>query len=303
MIYEIENKDWYICKICNLKIQDLAKIYGGSNIYFNRVFEKHLLKDHDIDSTEYFSRITTRPKCECNKCNKYTKISKKGAKFLWKRMACGRNSGVIKWSEKAKITRKGIGNPMYGKDSWNKGLTKETCDSLMSVSKSMKERIISSETLNKMSESAKKRIIHGHTGMLHSEYSKELMRQKTLQRIHNGDFKQTKTKPHIQMGEILKELNVEYEEEVIVNNWTFDYFISKYNIYIEVDGDYFHSNPLIYENGPETKTQKRNYYRDNVKNSFCKSNNIILYRFWESDILKNKEKIKCLLKEFLALKK
>lgn len=297
MTYEIEKKDWHICKLCDSKIQDLAKLYGGGNIYFTQVFEQHLIREHKIDKIEYFSKLMTRPICECGKCGKLTKIGKRGARFFWKKLACGLNIGVVKWSEKAKIDRVGKGNPMYGKESWNKGLTKETSSIIKEISDNMMGRTYSNETLNKMSEAAKSRLIHGHTGCLHSEYSKELMRQKTLQRIHNGDFKQTKTKPHIEMGNILKDLNMGYEEEVIVSNWTFDYFIPKYNIYIEVDGDYFHSNPLIYNNGPETKTQKRNHYRDKVKNHFCKINNISLYRFWESDILKNKERVKCLLKE------
>ena len=42
----------------------------------------------------------------------------------------------------------------------------------------------------------------------------------------------------------------------------YDFYLPDSNLIIEVDGDYFHSNPLIYEGKELTPTQKRNiiYY-------------------------------------------
>ena len=39
--------------------------------------------------------------------------------------------------------------------------------------------------------------------------------------IKNGKYKQTKTLPHIRLGKILKELDITYQEEVIVGIFTF----------------------------------------------------------------------------------
>ena len=172
--------------------------------------------------------------------------------------------------------------------------------SLQIVSEKLSNREIRESTKIKQSESAKKRIIHGHSGHKHSKESKEKMRQATMLRIHNGEFKQTKTKPHKEMYSILVKLNIDFREEEIVHSWAFDFYLPKYNTYIEVDGDYFHSNPKLYPNGPITKTQKINAYRDNKKNEFCIVNNLKLIRFWESDILNNKEYIICKLEKLLA---
>jgi G:T-mismatch repair DNA endonuclease (very short patch repair protein) len=119
--------------------------------------------------------------------------------------------------------------------------------------------------------------------------------------IENGDFKQTKTKPHIAFGKILDSLQIKYKEELILSKWSFDFYLFDYDVYVEVDGDYFHSNPKIYPNGPKTKTQNINWYRDIKKNKYCKENNIKLIRFWECDILNDEELIKCRLKESLEL--
>ena len=153
------------------------------------------------------------------------------------------------------------------------------------ISENRKGIVISEETKNKMSVSAKKRKIHGHTGHKHSELNKQKFRENTLRMIQEGKYKQTRTKPHILFYEMLKRINVKFCEECIEQPWIFDFYLPELNYYIEVDGDYFHSNPKIYPNGPKTKTQKINWYRDIKKNEFCTKNNLKLLRFWESDIL------------------
>lgn len=47
-------------------------------------------------------------------------------------------------------SRKGEGNPMYGKDSWNKGLTAETNEILARIGQCTKNRIVSEETREKL---------------------------------------------------------------------------------------------------------------------------------------------------------
>lgn len=297
MCYEISNEEWKICKICNKSIQDLKNIYGGSGIYYTQVFKKHLVIDHNTTLQEYFSTNLSAPKCPCNICDKDAKIIIKGSIFRWG-YVCGRTPGTMKWSEKAKISRLGKNNPMYGKSSWNKNLTSENNEILRMISEKRIGQKSSLETKMKQSESAKKRKIHGHTGKKHSEETKEKYRQNTLNMIKQGKFKQTVTKPHIEMIKILNNLNITFEEEKICHYWCFDFYLPMIDLYIEVDGDYFHSNPKIYPEGPKTKTQKINYTRDIAKNNFCNKNNLILLRFWESDILNNPESIECTLKKY-----
>jgi len=297
MQYDIEKNTWHICKICKKQIKELAKIYGGCGVYYPEVFEKHLLIDHQQSSDLYFTIICNleQPVCSCGICNKPSYIQKSGSKLQWRKLVCGRNKGVLDWSEKAKTERKGKGNPMYRKTPWNNGLTKENSEVMKRTSDKMTGRKASDEQKRKMSEAASKRTIHGHTGHKHSEENKEKFRQNTLKMIKEGKYRQTKSLPHIKLGKILDELGIPYEEEVVVGYFTFDYYLINNNTYIEVDGDYFHSNPKIYPDGPVTKTQKINWYRDIKKNKFCQDKNLPLIRFWECDILTKPEEIKDIL--------
>jgi very-short-patch-repair endonuclease len=301
MCYEIDKNLWHTCKICGLKIQDLAKKYGGGNVYYVQVFKKHLEIDHDLTTDGYFGQYLEKPKCKCGVCQKDSRIVVKSSNFKWKDYICGRNEGQKKWSIEAKETRKGQGNPMYGGEPWNKGLSKDNNESILRISEKRTGWKTPDDVKEKQSIAAKKRKIHGHTGCKHSAKTKELFRQITLERIKRGDFKQTKTKPHLAFEKILKEIEIKYEEEKIVDCWSFDFYLIDYNVYVEVDGDYYHSNPKIYPNGPKTKTQKINWYRDIKKNRFCEKNSLTILRFWECDILNNPEEITCKLKKLLGL--
>ncbi len=304
-MYEIENELWHVCKICESKIKDLAKKYGGCGIYFPNVFIKHLEIDHNITPEEYFEKFSVRPKC-CKDCNKLCDIKKpRSAKMLWKRM-CGRFEGQKEWSEKAKITRKGSGNPMYGKQGWCKGLTSETNESLRIRGLKARGRKTSDETRKKMSEISKKcwqdGKMKGMTGRNHSDKTKEKLRQTTLNSIKRGVFNQLKSKPHIKFKDILNNLSIKFVEEKLISYWSFDFYLIDYDIYIEVDGDYFHSNPNTrWPYGPKSKTQIKVKKNDERKNKFCEENNLNLIRFWENDIMKNTElvieKIKCLVQK------
>ncbi len=292
-----DRKLWMQCKICGYKC------VAGNGRYFRQDFVEHLKTSHNIDLNIYFKDVCGMipPKCPCGICDKPLLInSKASANFRYNLWACGRNDGVMKWSEEAKTTRKGSGNPMFDKTPWNDGLTKDTSDSVMQVSLKMTGRITSDEAKKKQSDSAKKRLIHGHTGCKHTDETKQLFREITLKRMAEGKFKQTKTKPHIEVERILQELGLVYESEKVIGCWSFDIYIPELDFYIEVDGDYFHSNPKFYPNGPKTKTQKINWYRDIKKNKFCEENNLKLARFWECDIINNPEYIK---EEICKLKK
>lgn len=301
MSHEINKTEWSCCKICKKTVNEIKKEIGGKNEYFSSAFSKHLKKDHNLSLSDYFINVIglEDKKCKCGQCGKSVKIKTNGAKIEYNQFACGRNEGLLKWSEEAKENRKGDKNPMFNKNPWNKNETKESSESLNIVSKKLTGRKIREETKQKQSNSAKNRLIHGHTGHKHSEYSKQLIRNSTLKRIKNKEFKQTNTKPHKLFKDILYSLDIKFEEECIVGFYNLDFYLPKFNIYIEVDGDYFHSNPKFYPNGPESKTQKKNHTNDQRKNKFFNDNKLTLIRYWEFDIINNKEEIICSLKKLL----
>jgi very-short-patch-repair endonuclease len=302
MNYSISKDLWHTCQICKLSIQELAKKYGGSGIYYTDVFKKHLEFDHNMTELDYFMIYDNQPICKCGICNKPSNICSSRNPFKWREYMCGRFPELLEWSKKAKESRKGSGNPMYQQKPWNKGLDKNSHPSIMSSSVKNQDKKISDESKQKMSIAAKKRKVHGHTGHKHSQKTRERLRESTLSLINKGVFAQLKSKCHLGIRDILLELKLNFEEEKILECWSFDFYVVDYNLYIEADGDYFHSNPRIYPDGPKTKTQKINWYRDIKKNKYVIENNIKLIRFWESDILNNQESIKCKLKELLQLK-
>jgi len=308
---KIEKNFWNKCFLCNKNLHEIKKFYGGSNVYFSKAMAQHIVS-HKISLEDYFEKIVKiiRPICKCGECNKKTKIilrNKNKNGFFWKEYACGRYEGSKKWSKDAKISRIGKNNPMFGKKPWNLGMNKKNSEYGKKMSLYRIGKKTSKESKNKQSISAKKRLIHGHTGIKHSEFSKKLMSIATLNRIKKGAFKHTKTKPHLLMKSILQKLKLNFEEEKIIECWIFDFWLKDYNLFIEVDGDYFHVNPKIYPNGPKTNTQKINFYRDKVKNKFCLDNKLKLIRFWESDILNNEgiiiKEIQCSLNQSCQLKK
>ena len=69
---------------------------------------------------------------------------------------------------------------------------------------------------------------------------------------------------------------------------------------IEVDGDFYHCNPLKFEK-PTYDVQKITILNDNYKNELCKKHNITLIRYWEKDINERPEWVISDLKNKLGL--
>lgn len=80
------------------------------------------------------------------------------------------------------------------------------------------------------------------------------------------------------------------EKVFLSGRFRVDFLLSN-NIIIEVQGDYWHSNPLFYDYHNLTETQWKNYYNDWFKRDyFCLKGYQIIY-FWEYDIYNNFEEV------------
>ena len=78
----------------------------------------------------------------------------------------------------------------------------------------------------------------------------------------------------------------------------YDFYCYEKNAIIEVDGDYWHSKNILYED--MTPTQKRNKRVDKLKDHWALINGIPIIRIWESDINDHPEKVIKILKERLC---
>lgn len=148
------------------------------------------------------------------------------------------------------------------------------------------------EVKENQSNSAKIREIHGHTGMKHTEESKQIMREKTIQRISNTKYKVSQVQQ--KLYEIVKEKYngiFQVELEYIFGFYCLDIAMPELRICIETDGDFWHVNEekgyqLIYE------SQKKNKKNEKSKNTFILNKNWSLLRIWESDINENIDQVK-----------
>lgn len=79
----------------------------------------------------------------------------------------------------------------------------------------------------------------------------------------------------------------------------FDFYLNDYRVLIEVDGDYYHSYNLLYEQ--MSPMQKHNKRVDEEKNRWASLNRIPLLRIWEHEINEQPKKVMDFLKEKLKI--
>lgn len=97
------------------------------------------------------------------------------------------------------------------------------------------------------------------------------------------------SKGELKIKEILKELNISFEEQktfedcIFINNLYFDFYLPDYNLLIEYDGEQ-HFKPIEFFGGKQKFEEQQK--RDNFKNNYCLINNIRLIRIPYSDYQK-----------------
>lgn len=295
---KIEFGVWGKCSVCGADVKSLpipSSKSSRTTFYYSERFAWHIVTAHKMTLTEYVEASgIQRPLCACG-CGNRLEPRVAGKDIVFRERVFGHsnpnNPAVAAAVARSKITRLGSGNPMYGVPAWNKGLTAETNAVVAEVARKRLGRIASLSTRAKQSLARRLNPSARHTTP-HSEETKAVLRAKTLAMIARGGFPQTRSKPHVAMQLILEECGIRYDEEKRVGYFSFDFYLPDQDLYLEVDGDYFHSNPQFYPNGPKTATQKRNYYRDSIKHQFVANSNMVVLRFWENQILKNRQAVK-----------
>ncbi len=128
---------------------------------------------------------------------------------------------------------------------------------------------------------------------------KDRIRQKTLEQISNGKMPKSNTSIEKIMQNLLTELKISFEFQKIFAFWCFDFYLPKYDLFIECDGDYWHGHPDKYKKADLNKTQKNNIHRGKQKETYVIKRGHKLIRFWEEDLTKNIEKVKIQLQEII----
>ena len=102
------------------------------------------------------------------------------------------------------------------------------------------------------------------------------------------------TEPENVILGLLKLNQLNFQSQVYLEPYFFDFVVGKY--VIEIHGDYWHCNPELYPT-PIYRVQRRNMINDAFKRNFIEQHGYQMIVFWENDIKNNREKIVCRIKE------
>lgn len=127
---------------------------------------------------------------------------------------------------------------------------------------------------------------------------KEASRQRILKQLESGAFL-TETLPQNIVNELLDGMNIEYIREKSFEFFAVDNYIPFYNLVIEVQGDYWHTNPTRFTD-KITQVQYDRIGRDKAKHSYFKNQyGIEILYLWEYDILHNRNLCQKLIQSYI----
>ena len=288
----------YKCEICD---RDFDTLWGLSS---------HNVKKHDIKPQETFIKhnldgATPKCKCGCGETPTFLGIKKGFRDFI--RGHASRINNNWGHNPDAQKKAKDTQRRLYGSGElviWNKGLTKDD-DERLDYGEKISNNL---ERNKKISEYRKGRKRPQHVldsldkGMREywgKEENREKQRKKRVKYLKDYQYN-NKTILESRFGDLLESIGVDFIFQYTICGFNFDYYLPKYDLAIEVDGDFYHCNPIKYPNGPIYETQKTTIKNDDKKNKICEgSNGITLLRFWESDINNRTEWVIGELKKFI----
>lgn len=98
------------------------------------------------------------------------------------------------------------------------------------------------------------------------------------------------TWPEREFKKLMKELGIKILPQKIVGGKIYDFYIPSTNTLIEIDGDYWHGNPEVFEE--QNGMQRRAAKNDEYKNVLAKGLGYKIERIWESELKNNYNEVK-----------
>lgn len=267
------------------------------------ILKEYYPKTNDIEIVNYFSGRTL------------TSIKVKA-----KRLKIYRNDKTKK--ENRSISSRGVNNGMYRKTPKIKGKTyvdyygKEKSKKIknkLSISKRGSVGLLGDKNgmfgkipYNKgvsLNTEIKNRIRNGVINYWNNLSDSELKIRKNKLRkdwiLKRNKYSEIDTIPEKITEKILIKLKIKYEKKLNIGYYNCDFVIN--NKIIEVQGDYWHGNPMFYKS--YDKIQKKNINRDIRKLTYLKSKGYEIMFLWENDLKKNTNNCEEELKKYLLWEK
>jgi len=267
----------------------------------------HVVRIHKVDRLEY--RVLTEynsvwPTCKCG-CGEKVNWSGELKSFCdYKRGHIsrihnnwGHNKKAIENSTETRrkqfkngereVWNKGINGKEYIKHFDKEDGSNSMMDSLKSeernskISKKLKGKKKSPEHVKKITKHMKE-----YWGKQENRNAQRSRRVNWLQ-TNNIKFN---TKLEKTFKKLLEDLNITYDFQYNVSDYLYDFKIKDQKILIEVDGDFYHCNPMEY-NKPIYDIQKHTVKHDKKKNQIAEENGYKLLRYWEYDINNHPAKV------------
>lgn len=82
----------------------------------------------------------------------------------------------------------------------------------------------------------------------------------------------------------LTELGITFERQHAIRWYVVDAFIPATNTIVEANGDYWHTNPEVYPDGPKDEIQRRRFAVDQRRRTYFANRGYRLVELWEKDI-------------------
>jgi len=135
----------------------------------------------------------------------------------------------------------------------------------------------------------------GKTG-IYSKETIEKIRNATINQMKNGRIKKTGIEKLFE--NFLKENNIKYTYSFIYKKRQFDFLIPDFKIIIEIQGDYWHANPMFWDIDNNDSSKKKLYETqimkikdDKIKKRLIEDSEYQFISFWEYDIHNNFDKV------------
>lgn len=130
---------------------------------------------------------------------------------------------------------------------------------------------------------------------------KQRIREKAIERMSNQSMPQLDTKPQLIINNILDDLKIPYVREYNAKYYAIDNYLPNNNLMIEVQGDYYHSNPKRYSTIDNLNdTQLQRVGKDKAKHTYIKNQyQIEVLYLWESDIINSPKLCEKLIEKYV----
>lgn len=141
---------------------------------------------------------------------------------------------------------------------------------------------------------------------IYSKETIEKIRAATIKQMKDGRIKITKQERKFK--DFLIENDIKHVYSFIYMKRQFDFYLPDYNLVVELQGDYWHANPMfwdVYENDPTKKklyeTQKMKIKDDIIKKQLISDSAYDFVEIWENDIHNNFDDVISMLKKNFSL--